>query len=194
MKPSLNLGCGDDERGDIRIDLKPPKKALNILADAHFLPIRDKAIGRTLCKSVLEHVEIPIKVLLEMKRITVDEIIIIVPNLMNVIRIWRTLINPLHKVSVETLHLQGWDAKLIKHLAHLTGLKAKKIKWIHYGSRRWAYICLPLLASHMIAILYDEREEVCSKCGTPKKRFWCDPGFTYCPKCDIEPPICGNTD
>lgn len=155
MPPSLNLGCGNDERGDIRIDLKPPKKALNLLADAHFLPIRDKAIGRTLCKSVLEHVEAPIKAMLEMKRITVEEIIIIVPNLMNVGRILRTLINPLFKISVETLHLQGWDSKLIKHLAHLTGLKVKKIEWVHYGAHRWAYLCMPLLASHMIAILYE---------------------------------------
>ena len=163
MKPTLNLGCGDDERGDVRIDLTYAEKSLNkltfttktlnVLADAHYLPIRNKAIGKTFCKSVLEHLEAPVKALREMKRITVDEIIIIVPNLINVRRIWRTLKNPLHKVSLKTRHLQGWDTKEIQHLANLTGLKVKKIEWRNEGPQRWGYICMPLFASHMIVIM-----------------------------------------
>lgn len=192
MRPILNLGCGDDERGDIRIDLEPTKNGLTILADAHYLPIKDKAISQTLCKSVLEHVEAPLKVLLEMKRITVDEIIIIVPNLINVRRILRTLKNPLYPINLVTRHLQGWDAKEIRHLAYMAGLKVLQIDWLRVGTRRWFYIFLPLFASHMIVYLR-ERKELCDKCGTIKRRFWCDPGFTYCPKCDVEAPICDNT-
>ena len=159
MKPTLNLGCGNDKRGTVRIDLHPARNGITLLADAHFIPLRDKAISKTICKSVLEHVEAPIKVVQEMKRITVDEIIIIVPNLINVRRIWRTLKNPLHTMSRVARHLQGWDAKLIRHIAYLTNLKVKKIEYQSNAPHRWGYIFMPLFASHMIAILYDDGDK-----------------------------------
>jgi len=165
--------------------MNPARSARTIIANAHFIPLRDKAISKTLCKSVLEHVEAPLKVLLEIKRITVDEIIISVPNLINVRRILRTLKNPLYSINLVTRHLQGWDAKEIRHLAHMAGLKVKKIEWQSVTPHRWKYICMPLFSSHMIAILKDVGE-VCEKCGTRKKRLWCDPDFSYCPNCDVD--------
>lgn len=158
MKPTLNLGCGNDKRGTVRIDLHPARNGITLIADAHFIPLRDKAISKTLCKSVLEHVEAPIKVILEMKRITVDEIIIIVPNLINVRRIWRTLKNPLYPIKLRGRHLQGWDSKEIRHLAHLMGLKVKNITWQSPQPHRWGHICMPLFASHMTTILKDVGE------------------------------------
>ena len=158
MKPTLNLGCGNDKRGTIRIDLHPARNGITLIADAHFIPLRDKAISKTLCKSVLEHVEAPIKVVQEMKRITIDEIFIIVPNLINVRRIWRTFKNPLHKFSQNARHLQGWDYKAIRHLARLSGLKVINITWRSTKPHRWGYICMSLFASHMKAVLKDVGE------------------------------------
>ena len=192
MKPTLNLGCGNDKRGTIRIDIHPARSGITLLADAHFIPLRDKAINKTLCKSVLEHVESPVKVILEMKRITIDEIIIIVPNLINVRRIWRTLKNPLYPIRFRGRHLQGWDSKEIRHLAHITGLRVKKINWRSKDPHRFGYVFMPLFASHMTAILKDVGE-LCKTCGTLKKRLWCEPDFSYCPKCDIDGPECTHT-
>jgi len=169
--------------------MNPMRKGINLLADAHFIPIRDKSISKTLCKSVLEHVKNPFKVVLEMKRITAYKIIIVVPNIMNIKRIIQTLRNPMQKVNFDTRHLQGWDSKVMKHFAILTGLKVESIEWWFEKPERLGFICPPLFSSHMIAVLKD-KGEICKKCGTPKKCFWCDPDFSYCPNCDIDGQKC----
>jgi len=35
----LNIGCGSDTWGDIRIDIDPKASAVNLIADAHYLPL-----------------------------------------------------------------------------------------------------------------------------------------------------------
>lgn len=189
MKPSLNLGCGDDKRGTVRIDRNHDRAGVNLLADAHFIPLRDKSIGNTFCKSMLEHTKSPVKVVLEIKRITTNKIVFITPNVINIMRIIRGIKNPLHQVSPNTQHLQGWDSKIMKHLAILTGLKLEKITWFFEKPHRWGFMCNALFASHMIAVLKDEAP-ICEICGTLKKRLWCEPDFSYCPKCDIDDPEC----
>lgn len=124
------------------MDVLPDRVGVNLLADAHFLPFRDKSIGNILCKSVLEHVGSPVKVVLEMRRISVGSIIIFVPNIINLRRIFRTLRNPLYPISPNTRHLQAWESKEIRHLAFLTGLSVKSISWTGH----------PLFASHMVAV------------------------------------------
>ncbi len=182
---NLNLGCGNDKRGSIRIDINPDKEGVNLVADAHYLPIRKKVVNVTLCKSVLEHVESPIKAMLEMKRVTRNEIIIVVPNILNIRRIMRGLLFPLHKVSPRTFHLQIWDAKLMKHLAIMSGLNFISLEWEFEKPNSLGFICKPLLSSHMKTTLKD-KVELCESCGSEKKHIWCDPEFTYCPECDIE--------
>lgn len=165
--------------------MNPARSARMIIADVHFIPLRDKAISKTLCKSVLEHVKNPFKVVREIKRITTNEIIIMVPNIVSFERIWINLKNPLRRVNSGTKHLQGWDIKLMNHIAIATGLKVIAVEWPLRKKRRWAFMFKPLFASHMIAVLKDVGE-VCEKCGTPKKRLWCEPDFSYCPKCDVD--------
>ena len=121
-------------------------------------------IGVTFCKSVLEHVEAPIKAVLEMKRITDYKIIIVVPNVINIRRILLNLKNPLRLVNMGTKHLQGWDIKLMNHIANATGLKVIAVEWPLKRKRRWAFMFKPLFASHMIAVLKDVGE-VCEKRG-----------------------------
>ena len=165
--------------------MNPHKTGVNLVADIHHIPLRNKVISATLCKSVLEHVESPLKAILEMKRITKGRIIIIVPNVININRILRSLISPLHKVNPDTWHFQGWDSKLMKHLAIRAGLEFHSVEWGFEKTVRWGFICKPLFASHMITTLKDE-DEFCDRCGSKKKRFTCEPDFSYCPNCDIE--------
>lgn len=144
VKPNLNLGCGSDMRGEIRMDISPTM-GINLLADAHHLPFRDKTIGNILCKSVLEHLESPFRAFLEMKRVTTGFIIISIPNIMNLKRILRTLRNPLYKIPPGTAHLQGWDSKEIRHLAYLSGLVVSSISWDKHL----------LFSSHMYVKLFE---------------------------------------
>ena len=58
----LNVGCGSDEWGDIRLDVSknhwmtPGKSSANIIADARYLPFQDKCFAETRVHEVLEHI------------------------------------------------------------------------------------------------------------------------------------------
>jgi len=137
------------------MDMNPMRNGINLLADAHFIPLRDKSISKTLCKSVLEHVDSPRKVVLEMKRITADEIILVVPNIVNLGRMWLNLKHPLRKVNAGTKHIQGWDSKLINHIANSTGLKVLSFDWRLRRFNKMGLVIRQLFSSHMIAVLKD---------------------------------------
>lgn len=75
MLASLNLGCGQDDWGDIRVDFDFATQTglsskLNVRADAHALPFRDKAFASCRCWHVLEHVQNPVQVLNEIRRVS----------------------------------------------------------------------------------------------------------------------------
>src|SRR5437667_8799773 len=63
-KPILDVGCGPDEWGDVRLDIDlrtqtGVKSQLNVMADAHYLPFIDKAFYYVRCWHVLEHIAFP---------------------------------------------------------------------------------------------------------------------------------------
>ena len=148
----LNVGCGDNIYGDIRIDIQP-KKGVNLIADAHFIPLRDKTIKIVHARSVLEHLISPMRSLIEMKRVARERILIIVPNVLNLRRILKTLRNPLSSVNRKTLHLQGWDAIEFKHLVNIVdGLEIYRIGWIssRLAKARFIRFLNALFMSHMI--------------------------------------------
>lgn len=128
-KLTLNLGCGNDTRGVIRIDLSSNRRGVNLIADAHHLPLRNKIVDSVLCKSMLEHVWSPFMVISEMKRVTKGFIVLSIPNVMHLRRIIETIKNPFYQISPNTRHLQIWDSKAIRHLANMTSLTVESITW-----------------------------------------------------------------
>ncbi len=73
-KPTLNVGCGPDEWGDVRLDVDfrtqtGVKSQLNIMADAHYLPFIDKAFNYVRCWHVLEHIAFPSLAISEIRRV-----------------------------------------------------------------------------------------------------------------------------
>ena len=72
---NLNLGCGPDSFGDVRLDVDyrtqiGDKSMLNIRGDAHHLPFKDKSFEFVRCYHVLEHVKDPNRVLQEIQRVS----------------------------------------------------------------------------------------------------------------------------
>jgi hypothetical protein len=73
-KPTLNVGCGPDFWGDVRLDVDfytqtGVKSKLNIRADAHYLPFVDKAFSHVRCWHVLEHIAFPALAVSEIRRV-----------------------------------------------------------------------------------------------------------------------------
>ena len=64
----LNIGCGNDPWGDVRVDPFREGSA-NVIADAHYLPFRDNSFSDVRCWHVLEHCRDPRKAATEAKRV-----------------------------------------------------------------------------------------------------------------------------
>ena len=148
----LNLGCGADVLGNIRIDVNPHKKGVNLVADAHCIPLRDKIVDIILCKSVLEHLISPFKGLSEMKRVSKNKIFVVVPNVHHWRRIARGLLSPGHEINPETKHLQAWDRQAFKLLVNqIEDLEVVRIGWGYFnGSFCWPSM---FFGSQMIVLM-----------------------------------------
>jgi len=74
----LNVGCGSDSRGDVRLDIQKTEAA-NILADAQFLPFRSKVFDFVFSLSVLEHIPSWSQALQEILRVSRGRVLLEVP-------------------------------------------------------------------------------------------------------------------
>jgi ubiquinone/menaquinone biosynthesis C-methylase UbiE len=66
----LNIGCGDDTKGDVRLDLFRTGAA-NILGNAELLPFKDEAFDKVYERNIFEHMPNPGNHLAEVKRVMV---------------------------------------------------------------------------------------------------------------------------
>jgi len=95
MKMLIDIGCGvhPHPRANVGLDLfmghyspdietsiNPQDIANPIRADAHHLPIRDKAFDKAYSRALLEHIANPTQALREMIRIAKEEVEIIIPH------------------------------------------------------------------------------------------------------------------
>jgi SAM-dependent methyltransferase len=100
---SLNIGCGSDPWGDVRVDVafsfitasfKP-----NVLADAHYLPFKSGAFKVAKASHVLEHLRDPFKALEEMLRVTKSELLLKFPTEWDVLPAFVSNILPFPRFS-----------------------------------------------------------------------------------------------
>lgn len=159
---SLNIGCGADTWGDVRLDVafnflmdtfKP-----TILADAHYLPFKDRSFNIVKASHVLEHLKDPLKALDEMMRVAEAKIvlkfpiewdvlpvfisnILPIPNISSIKHAYMTRKKGLHmwvlnpEIIMERLKRKGWKTKCIKGDKCLfgsleSGRKAKHFQWL----------------------------------------------------------------
>jgi hypothetical protein len=77
-KLTLNLGCGNDNWGDCRVDSSynflTNKNKPTILADAQHLPFKDASFRSIKSNHLLEHLSNPFEALKEMNRVTTEEL------------------------------------------------------------------------------------------------------------------------
>ena len=124
---ALNIGCGTDTFGDIRVDIRrvcielpdKPKTAVNVLASTEHLPFRDLIFRETRCWHVLEHVNNPKKAIRELKRVTYGTLNIRVP-------IWH-----LYSFLIESIAIIRYPKNILSQLKYI-------LKWKErYGDHKW---------------------------------------------------------
>ncbi|MEX2738972.1 MAG: methyltransferase domain-containing protein [Candidatus Wukongarchaeota archaeon] len=113
----LDVGCGANPHGDVNVDAFPldrtqcaeawmPKKVRNfVLADAHFLPFREKVFDSVRCDHVLEHLYSPILALKEMRRVCKGNVVLRVPSHFS--------------FDPTKTHIYTWNPLSLKHLTRL---------------------------------------------------------------------------
>jgi predicted SAM-dependent methyltransferase len=144
-KHILNIGCGGRRKdkeywyGDVRIDIQRFPNVTHVM-DAHKLGFSDNTFEKVVAYEVLEHLESPIKALMEIRRVIKpdSEIEITVPN----VWYWRLLLRAWlgqhfkryrglpHEP--ETDHKQMWDIYTFEVLADQVGLKIDSIDWLDW--------------------------------------------------------------
>jgi hypothetical protein len=109
---TINIGCGSDTWGDIRVDYtRKPKKyylqgeesSANLIADAQYLPFINKCFSELKASHVLEHIKDWKKALAEWCRVS-NKVSIIFPT------------NSNSAVITLKCFFQNWDLSRIKHL------------------------------------------------------------------------------
>lgn len=122
MSISLDLGCGPHRReGYIGLDLLP-NRDLDIIGDAHNLPIRNNVIGLIISTKVLEHLNNPHRCISECKRILTRQwgfLILGIPNIHNLRRSLRWAIKG--KITVGKPHIYCWGLPEITNLVESQG-------------------------------------------------------------------------
>jgi hypothetical protein len=162
---SLNVGCGFDPWGDVRVDVAYAFDAWHfrptILADASHLPFRDGSFEEVKASHVLEHLGNPFRALDEMVRVSTKKMVLIFPTEYDVLpwfasnifpiprfsamrlpyhtrkkRLHLWIVNP--KVIVAYLKLKAWDASCEKTtIALFLMLEAgRKAKYLRWLTRR----------------------------------------------------------
>ena len=100
---SLNVGCGSDPWGDVRVDLAFSFLTMRckptVLADAQYLPFRDGSFKTVKASHVLEHLEKPFKALDEMLRVVTKDMILSFPTELDVFALFFSHIFPIPCVS-----------------------------------------------------------------------------------------------
>jgi len=95
-KLRLDIGCGDSPHGNVNCDLYltespemgkgrkiDPKKCPNFIrCDAFHLPFRDNTFEEVFSSHFMEHMDKPLKVLMEMLRVSNYKVVFVVPHRM----------------------------------------------------------------------------------------------------------------
>jgi ubiquinone/menaquinone biosynthesis C-methylase UbiE len=150
---SLNVGCGRDLWGEVRLDIiRTP--TTTIVGDAQHLPFKDKSFCITKASHVLEHLENPIDALNELIRVTTNKMIIKFPTradwkpvaLMELLslnvkyfiftfrpRLHKWIINP--KIVAWLLEKSGYKTRIYEGTLCVFGFfeggrKAKYFRWL----------------------------------------------------------------
>jgi len=114
----VNVGCGHDPWGNVRLDISKTvprwlgkKATANLIADARFLPFRNKCFEELRSYHVLEHIEDWEKALSECRRVS-SKLNVRVPVVSNM-------------PKMECMHTQ----KIMSVTGHVLGLYVREIRF-----------------------------------------------------------------
>lgn len=138
---TLNVGCGGrpsdktTRLGDVRIDVEAFPNVTHVM-DAHHLAFPNKTFDKVVCYEALEHMDCPLQVLREFRRVLKDDglVEISVPNQ----SYWRSILSCLlrWKQIIQTNphrdHRYGWSIYEFCGVTSYAGFKIVDVQWLDW--------------------------------------------------------------
>lgn len=136
MNLILDIGCGGNKRGTLGVDIRrtPP---VDVLCDAHHLPLAPESFDGCYAYSLLEHVDNPIKVLKETYKVLKPHawLKILVPTDSRLRSDYVAIIVSLHfrqllaryKAMKRGIHKWQHSEKSLKEILRITGFEIKEV-------------------------------------------------------------------
>lgn len=153
---TLDIGCRWDPKGDVNIDidkktsLKKGKIKNFILADGQFLPFKNKSFSCVYSRHVLEHIENPLVMLEEIKRVCNGKLTLFIPSA--------------HALDHDKHHLFSWTPFTLKNLLNRIFEEEIKIAYAERKSviRRKVGRWLPYVWLNTFLSFFGVRPEICA--------------------------------
>ena len=131
---TLDVGCGNDFRGNVNVDLLIPddiwqgkavtcnkKLAPNFIqASAYSLPFNMGSFEKVVCYHTIEHLSEPIRALKEMIRVSNEQVIMVFPS--HTLEVIHALVLNLKKLKWLNHHHHKFDLKELKKYGVLSKL------------------------------------------------------------------------
>jgi hypothetical protein len=116
--------------GDISIDIRKPKKKREnfVQASGEALPFRDKAFSLAFSTDVLEHVNGPVYMVEEMKRVA-RKILIVTPNSLHLPGILMSMARKNQRYEPHADHVAVWSKAEMEGLLNRVGFKSYSVGW-----------------------------------------------------------------
>jgi hypothetical protein len=136
---TLNVGCGIDPWGDVRVDVSCSFIDLackpDVLADAHALPFRDGVFSKVKSHHVLEHLKYPAIALNELTRVATHELLISFPTEADVFPFIASVLFPIPRFAPLRFAVETRRQRL-----HLWIVKPKAVMRF-LNTRGWSSTC-----------------------------------------------------
>ena len=128
----LNLGCGEQDFGDVRMDFVATHSS-NVVADALHLPFRDDVFTDVYERNLLEHMPNPAKHLQDVKRVMkMRGLLMLVTDNAACLKYYvlRTHTGGYRKHGGKDLHYALFTAEHVRNLLGYAGLTVEEIKYV----------------------------------------------------------------
>jgi ubiquinone/menaquinone biosynthesis C-methylase UbiE len=132
---------------DIAIDVRKPKfKRENfVLASGEALPFKTKAFSTAYCTDVLEHINGPVYLIAEMKRVA-NKILVVTPNSLSLPNILMSAVRKSQRYEPYPDHVAVWSKAEMENLLRRVGFRKYAVTWTNERRHRPHWYVRLLLA------------------------------------------------
>jgi len=138
---ALNVGCGEEKEGDIRLDIFQTRST-NVIGDAQHLPFKDQVFTDIYERNLLEHMPNPALHLSEVRRtLRIKGVLNLITDNAACLKyyILRTHTGGYSKHNGKDRHYALFTMEHVRNLMHHAGLEIQRIEFTETNYSTWVF-------------------------------------------------------